>query len=274
MSEAEEIRGGLVLGLRDFCRKTGLGRVHLGLSGGIDSALVACLAVDALGPGAVDVFAMPGPFSAPESLIWAQQLAINLGLRLQEIPISPMYKAMMSSIEKPMGLGDFGVVNENLQSRLRGMVLMAYSNHAQSLLLTTGNKSEYSTGYATLYGDMCGGLAPIGDLTKDQVFSVCQHYNQHRELIPQGILDRPPSAELRPNQKDEDSLPPYTVLDAAVVKIVEKAGEVKSSTEKWLLDQIFRTEFKRWQAAPILKASSHSFGRGRRYPIAHRYRES
>ncbi|HRO66358.1 MAG TPA: NAD+ synthase [Pseudobdellovibrionaceae bacterium] len=272
-SKEDELRAALVLGIRDFCRKTGLRKVHLGLSGGIDSALVACLAVDALGAGAVDAFALPGPFSAPESLKWAEELARNLNIPLKEIPITPFYEVLKAGLEKSLGIESFGIVHENLQSRLRGLILMAHSNQTQSLLLTTGNKAEYATGYATLYGDMCGGLAPIGDLTKHQVFQISKLYNREREIIPSGILERPPSAELRPNQKDQDSLPAYDILDAAVVNIVEKGKDSRGQTDKWLLDRVFKTEFKRWQAAPILKASSHSFGRGRRFPVAHQYRE-
>lgn len=269
----EELRRGLVLGLRDFCAKTGLTKVHLGLSGGIDSAVVACLAVDALGPSRVRLFAMPGPFSAPESLALAKAQAANLGAEFASIPIGPAYDEAVRTLGETIGLKEFGLVHENLQSRLRGLFMMAVANREGSMLLTTGNKSEYATGYATMYGDMCGGLAPIGDLTKEQVYALARHYNREREIIPAAVIDRAPSAELRPNQKDQDSLPPYPELDAAVVKIVEKRMPAKTKTEKWLASQISRTEFKRWQAPPILKASEHSFGRGRRYPLAQKHRE-
>jgi NAD+ synthase (glutamine-hydrolysing) len=176
-------------------------------------------------------------------------------------------------LEKGLDLSGFGLVHENLQARLRGMSLMAYSNKENSMLLTTSNKSEYAAGYSTLYGDMCGGLAPIGDLTKEQVYELARYYNQQGEVIPPEIIERAPSAELRPNQKDEDSLPPYESLDKSVTFLVEKSGVAKSATDKWLLPVLMRTEFKRWQAAPILKVSQHSFGRGRRYPIAHRASE-
>jgi NAD+ synthase (glutamine-hydrolysing) len=161
-------------------------------------------------------------------------------------------------------------MHENIQSRIRGLTMMAYSNLQGSMLLTTGNKSEYATGYATIYGDMCGGLAVIGDLTKKQVYDLAKLYNKEYELIPVGIINRPPTAELRPNQKDQDSLPEYDKLDQAVVHLVEERKEAKNQTEKWLLEVLDRTEFKRWQAPPILKISEHSFGRGRRYPIAHK----
>ena len=268
ISEVEELRRALVLGIRDFCRKTGLTRVHLGSSGGIDSAVVACLAVEAMGPANVQTFAMPGPFSDGKSLRLAQQLAKNLGVGLKDIEINAFYDMLVKQLEKDLGLEGFSVVHENLQSRLRGLVMMAYSNHKNSMLLSTSNKSEAATGYATLYGDMCGGLAPIGDLTKDQVYKLARYYNQEREIIPQDIIDRAPSAELRPNQKDQDSLPPYEKLDAAVNRVVGDSKSPSNETEKWLMKQLLRTEFKRWQAPPILKVTGRAFGRGRRYPIA------
>lgn len=268
-NEIEALHQALVLGIRDFCRKTGFQKVHLGLSGGIDSAVVAALAVDALGPGNVRTFGMPGPFNAEESLSVARQLAKNLGARFDVLPIGKVFETFSEELKQNLGVKDFGLVHENLQARIRGSLLMAVSNFERSMLLTTGNKSEYATGYSTLYGDMCGGLAPLGDLTKKQVYELAEHYNRDSELIPRFIIDRPPSAELRPNQKDQDSLPEYEVLDQTVVKIVEKAYVARSDQDKWLIEMIMRTEFKRWQAPPILKVSSHSFGRGRRYPIAH-----
>lgn len=264
----EELRQALVLGISDFCKKINLTKVHLGLSGGIDSAVVACLAVDALGPQNVKCFALPGPYSADESLTCALQLAKNLGLELERFSINELYEKAKKDFDKSLNINEFSLMHENLQSRLRGLFLMAYSNSSNSLLLTTGNKSEYATGYATLYGDMCGGLAPLGDLVKKQVVALAKHYNAQSEIIPEFIIDRPPSAELKPNQKDEDSLPAYDLLDEAVVELVENQKPAKSKTEKWLVKKIQQTEFKRWQAPPILKVSAHSFGRGRRYPIA------
>jgi NAD+ synthase (glutamine-hydrolysing) len=242
----------------------------LGLSGGIDSALVAALAVDALGPSNVVGIALPGPFSSPESLSLAKELARNLGITFKTIEIEGMYQEVLKSLNKGISLDGFSVVHENIQARLRGLTLMAYSNLQNSMLLTTGNKSEYATGYSTLYGDMCGGLAPIGDLTKAQVYELSRFYNKQGEVIPEQIIERAPTAELRPNQKDQDSLPPYKDLDKSVASIVEKAAPAKTATDKWLLPILMRTEFKRWQAPPILKVSGHSFGRGRRYPIAHK----
>ncbi|MBC7370908.1 MAG: NAD+ synthase [Bdellovibrionaceae bacterium] len=271
---AEAIRKALVLGIRDFCQKTGLQKLHLGLSGGIDSAIVACLAVEALGAGKVTAVAMPGPFSSSDSLNLAEVLAKNLGIRLLNAGINESYDAVLKALEPAFGLKDFGVTQENIQARLRGIFLMALANKENSLLLTTGNKSEYATGYSTLYGDMCGGLAPVGDLTKKQIYDLAKLYNQQGEVIPALIITRPPTAELRPNQKDQDSLPAYDLLDASVVNLVEDCGTVKSKTDQWLLPLILRTEFKRWQAPPILKVSEHSFGRGRRWPIAHKATEN
>lgn len=216
---------------------------------------------------------MPGPFSAPKSLKLAEELAKNLMIQFSVVPISDSYQSITKDLEKSWNLKEFGVTQENIQARLRGMILMAYSNKENSLLITTSNKSEYAAGYSTMYGDMCGGLAPLGDLTKKQVYQLADLYNQQSELIPQEIIDRPPTAELRPNQKDQDTLPPYDELDAAVVNLVEHSAIAKTKAEKWLLPVILRTEFKRWQAPPILKVSEHSFGRGRRWPIAHRAKE-
>jgi len=269
---AESLRRALVLGIQDFCFKSGLQKIHLGLSGGIDSAVVAALAVDALGPQNVKSFALPGPFSSEKSLDLAKQLAKNLQIDFSEIQITSAYEEVLKTLSQNL---DFeaevlSTTHENLQSRLRGLYLMAYSNMTQSLLLTTGNKSEYATGYSTLYGDMCGGLAPIGDLLKRQVYELAKHYNQEHELIPNEIITRAPTAELRPNQKDQDSLPSYDKLDQAVQNIVEQSKPAKTETDRWLLQKVISTEFKRWQSAPILKVSSHSFGRGRRYPLAHK----
>lgn len=270
----EQLHKALVLGLRDFSAKTGLKKIHLGLSGGIDSAVVACVAVDALGPNNVSLFALPTEFNKPESFRLAQQLAANLKLELDVIPIQSIFETIKIEIDSQFNIKEFGLVHENLQSRIRGMLLMAYANSAGSLLLTTGNKSEYATGYTTLYGDMCGGLAVIGDLTKKQVYELANHFNNSYELIPKQIITRAPSAELRPNQKDQDSLPAYELLDASVVKIVENRKKTTTKTDQWLLQALMRTEFKRWQSPPILKVSEHSFGRGRRYPVAHKAKES
>ena len=270
----EQLRRCLMLGIRDFSKKTGIKKVHLGSSGGIDSAVVACLAADALGPQNVTTIALPGPFSSPDSERLASALAKNLNVGFLKLNISDAYQTTLNDIIAAYGLSGFSVVNENLQARLRGLFLMAYSNKENSLLLTTGNKSEYSTGYATLYGDMCGGLAPIADLTKNQVYRLAKLYNQDYELIPSQIIDRAPSAELRPNQKDQDSLPEYDLLDQSVASIVENTNPAKTLTDKWLLEKLMATEFKRWQSAPIIKCSKHAFGRGRRFPVAHQAKEN
>lgn len=273
LGREEQLHKALVLGIRDFSLKTGLSKVHLGLSGGIDSAVVACLAVDALGPNNVKLLALPTEFNKPESFALANQLAKNLHTELQTISIQPIFEKIKTIIDESYKISEFGLVHENLQSRIRGLMLMAYSNKANSLLLTTGNKSEYATGYATLYGDMCGGLAAIGDLTKKQVYDLAKHYNKQHEIIPSEILIRAPSAELRPNQKDQDSLPEYDILDKSVINIVQHLNKSSGKTDKWLVNMLMKSEFKRWQAPPILKVSSHSFGRGRRYPVAHKARE-
>lgn len=272
LEQPERMKQALVLGIRDYAQKTGFSKVHLGLSGGIDSAVVAALAVDALGADAVTGVTMPGPFNEGKSKTLSEDLAKNLGIRCFNLPITQSYEAVLSSFQSSVGEFEFNVVNENMQSRLRGLMMMALSNKENSMLLTTGNKSEYATGYSTLYGDMCGGLAPLGDLLKGQVYALARHYNREREVIPVEIIDRAPSAELRPDQKDQDSLPPYDELDRAVQNLVEYQKPARSRTEKWLVGVLAKTEFKRWQAAPILKISGHAFGRGRRMPLAHKAR--
>ncbi len=268
-----ELHQALVLGIQDFCYKNRIQKVHLGLSGGIDSALVAALAVDAMGPSSVTGFALPGPFSSLQSLKLAMELAGNLQISIKKLDVTAMYQIALEEFKRSFGLDQFGITQENIQSRLRGLALMAYANKENSMLLTTGNKCEMATGYATLYGDMCGGLAPIADLTKGQVYELSRYYNSESIVIPQAILDREPTAELRPNQRDQDSLPPYDLLDKSVVHLVENSGVTRSEIDRWLLPKLMQTEFKRWQAPPILKVSMHSFGRGRRYPIAHRSQE-
>jgi NAD+ synthase (glutamine-hydrolysing) len=270
-TETEEIFSALVLGIRDFVHKTGFKKVHLGLSGGIDSAVVVSLAVKALGSENVSVLALPGPYNSPESLSLANLLAANLNISMHEISIQKTYETALQALQKSLGTFDFGILNENMQSRLRGLFLMAYSNKENSLLLTTGNKSELATGYATLYGDMCGALNPIGDLVKSQVYDLARFVNRDKEIIPEQIISREPSAELRPDQKDQDSLPAYDQLDQAVRNLIEHSQAPKNEIELWLALSLRRSEFKRWQAPPILKMSRHAFGRGRRMPIAGRF---
>ncbi len=270
-SSVEKLHANLVMGLRDFAKKNGFQSLHLGSSGGIDSAVVAALACDAIGPRGVMTIGMPGPFSHAQSLELAKDLAKRLGCGFLNYDINESYESLTQGFAKNIGPQEFGVMHENTQARLRGIILMMYANTHSSLLLSTSNKSEIATGYSTLYGDMCGGLAPLGDLLKRQVYELAEYYNREHELIPQRIIDRAPSAELRPNQKDQDSLPSYDVLDKAVEKIVTNSGPATSETEKWLLKKIAQNEFKRWQAPPILRVTEHAFGRGRRFPITNQF---
>ena len=260
----------IVLGMQDFARKNGFSKFHFGLSGGIDSAVVACLAVDAVGPKNVTAVALPGPFSAPESLSLAEELAKNLNIEFKQVPIDPLYQDAVVTLQKYLGETSFGVMQENLQSRLRAMILMAIANRQPSLLLTTSNKSELATGYSTLYGDMGGALMPIGDLLKCEVYELAEYYNRVKKIIPEKIISRPPTAELRPNQRDQDSLPAYSVLDPIVHKLVDGYKPAQGMIENNILQLMMRSEFKRWQAPPILKLSDHAFGRGRRFPLGHK----
>ncbi|MBX9767527.1 MAG: NAD+ synthase [Bdellovibrionales bacterium] len=270
LDQSEEIlrlHQALVLGIQDFVEKNRFSKIHLGLSGGIDSALVACLAVDALGPGRVKAFYLPSEFSSSESESLSEKLAKNLGIQFQKISLQGIYQKAKSDLDAALEINEFGLIHENLQARLRGVILMAESNRSGSLLLNTSNKSELATGYSTLYGDQCGGLSPIGDLVKGQVVALSNYYNRAAEVIPARIISRPPTAELRPNQKDQDSLPEYAELDSIVEKLVVDRKEAKTKTELWALKRLFQSEFKRWQAPPILRVSRHAFGRGRRFPI-------
>lgn len=269
LDQTESLRRALVLGIRDFINKLDIQQVHLGLSGGIDSALVACLAVDALGPHRVKAFAMPSRFNAKKSINLARKLAQNIHIELFEIPIQKTYQTILKTIEASLGPAKFGVMHENIQARIRGLMLMAYSNKQNSLLLNTTNKSEFAAGYGTLYGDLAGGLSPIGDLLKQDVYKLSKYYNREREIIPKQIITRAPSAELRPHQKDQDTLPPYNQLDESVVQLVENAKKAVTASDKFLLNKLMASEFKRWQSPPILKVRENSFGQGRRMPIAH-----
>jgi NAD+ synthase (glutamine-hydrolysing) len=264
----DALRQALVLGIRDFRNKTGLEKVHLGLSGGIDSAVVACLAVDAVGPQNVLVYALPGPHSTDLSLQLAKSLADNLHIKLTTMAFTNIYDDFSKLLDRSLGASTFGLMHENLQARIRGVLLMAASNKDRSLLLNTSNKTEIAVGYGTMYGDLCGGLSPIGDLLKRDVYALARLYNDEIELIPKKIIERDPSAELRPNQKDQDTLPPYEKLDESVVRLVEKIQPAKSESDKFLMRALEQSEFKRWQSPPILKVREHSFGRGRRMPIA------
>jgi NAD+ synthetase len=277
--DEEKLYGALVLGLRDYLHKCGFKSAVLGLSGGIDSALTAVLAADALGREHVLGVSLPSQFSSQGSLDDARQLAAALGLRYQVIPIQPMFETVKAQL-KPVFAGRAeDTTEENLQARLRGMVLMALSNKFGSLLLTTGNKSEMAVGYCTLYGDMCGGLSVISDVPKTMVYRLARWINRQRELIPQASILKAPSAELRPNQTDQDSLPPYDVLDAILERHVVQlqtvaeitAAGFDEATVRRTVRMINAAEYKRRQAAPGLKVTSKAFGVGRRIPIAQRW---
>ncbi len=272
----------LSLGLRDYVHKCGFQSVILGLSGGIDSAVVACIAAHALGPDKVTGVAMPARFSSPGSLSDASDLARNLGIHLQTIPIEPAFEMMEKTLAPAFAGRPPNEAEENLQSRLRGITLMALSNKFGSLVLTTGNKSEMAVGYCTLYGDMNGALAPIADVLKTEVYRLANWVNQRQAVIPPSSITKPPSAELRPNQMDQDSLPPYPVLDRIIQKYIvhhdkksaivndEAPPEVVSD----IINKISHTEYKRRQAAPALKVSPRAFGMGRQIPIAQRFKAS
>lgn len=271
------IRSALVEGLRSFVQNNGFSQVHLGLSGGIDSAVVLALAAEAIGAENVTALALPTQFNSPKSLALAQKMSELVGCKFLNLEIQSTFQLAKENLNQAFGIKKFGLVHENLQARIRGLYLMAYSNSKGSLLLSTSNKSEAAVGYATLYGDMCGGLAPIADLTKNQVYALARDYNkesQHRRgraLIPIEIIDRAPSAELRKNQKDQDSLPAYSELDAWVDQLIiypdGQDSRVKTSSMKWLKERLLKSEFKRWQSPPILKIAKRSFGKGRRWPI-------
>jgi NAD+ synthetase len=267
----------LVLGTRDYVRKCGFKKVLVALSGGIDSALVAAIAADALGAENVVGVGMPSPYSSAGSIDDSRRLADNLGIRFEVIGISGLFQEFTHALEPLFAKTSPDTTEENIQSRIRGDLLMALSNKFSALVLTTGNKSEMAVGYCTLYGDMVGALAVIGDLVKTRVYQVCRWLNRNGEVIPTAILDKPPSAELRPGQKDTDSLPPYEVLDPILEAYVERyetleriaqANGLPLELVQQVVRLVERSEYKRQQAAPVLKVTSKSFGMGRRFPIA------
>ena len=269
--KSHELFEALKLGIKDYLAKTGLEKVHFGLSGGIDSAVVAVLAAEAIGPENVAAIAMPGPYSSNLSFTAAEELAKNLGIKFLSAEILEPYDQTVKVLEESFGETEFGLMHENIQARLRGLYLMAYSNKHNSMLLNTSNKSEFACGYSTLYGDQCGGLSPMGDLLKKEVYELANYFEKIKPgVMPKDIITRAPSAELRPDQTDQDSLPEYDLLDSAVTKLVTQAKAPKGDIENWTLKVLMRSEFKRWQAPPILKVTSHAFGMGRRMPIAHK----
>lgn len=276
----EELFGALVLGLRDYFHKQGFTRAVLGLSGGIDSAVVACLAAEALGPNNVYTVAMPSRYSSPESVPDARTLAQNLGCPFQLISIEAPFESYLDLLTPYFEGKADDTTEENLQSRIRGMILMALSNKHGYIVLATGNKSEMAMGYATLYGDMCGGVGVLSDVTKRQVYALAQWINRASEIIPQNTIDKPPSAELRPNQKDSDSLPDYEMIDTVLEDYVERHRTPEAiaaehgfpiSLVQDLVRRIHVNEYKRRQSAPGLRVSKKAFSVGRRFPIVQKW---
>ena len=274
-SHIEQIYHALVLGIKDYFRKSGFFKATLGLSGGIDSALVCALAADALGPENVMAVLMPSKYSSDHSIADAEQLVGNLGCKSITLPIASIAQTFEEVLKPAFNNLPSNIAEENLQARSRGILLMAISNKLGYVLLNTSNKSETAVGYGTLYGDMCGAIAVIGDCYKTQVYQLCNYINRNKEIIPQNTITKPPSAELRPNQKDSDSLPDYDLLDKVLYQYIE---ETKSATEiigmgysseivKRVLDMVNNAEFKRYQTPPILRISPKAFGMGRRMPI-------
>jgi NAD+ synthase/NAD+ synthase (glutamine-hydrolysing) len=281
--ECEAAYEALVLGTRDYIRKCGFSRVLIGLSGGIDSSLTAAIAVDAVGRENVTGVAMPGPYSSEHSVTDARALAANLGIRFEIVSIDAGYDAMLGTLTPLFAGCPADAAEENIQSRLRGLTLMGLSNKWGALVLTTGNKSELAVGYCTLYGDMCGGLAVISDVPKTLVYELSRVANRrHDGAIPENVFTKPPSAELRLDQKDSDSLPEYDVLDPILKAYVEEYRSPQDIAEltgapvalvRDIINKVDRNEYKRQQAAPGLKVTSKAFGIGRRFPIAQRFAE-
>ena len=273
------IHDALVVGIQDYFRKMGLKKAILGLSGGIDSAVVAVLATRALGADNVRCILMPSQYSSDHSVNDARQLAEKLGIQYDVIPIEPMYETFMQTLTPHFWGFPQNLTEENLQARIRGMLVMAFSNKFGNILLNTTNKSEMAVGYGTLYGDMCGGLSVIGDVYKMEVYTLARFINKDGEVIPLNTIEKPPSAELRPNQKDSDSLPDYDILDKVLFQYIEKRQGpkelVKMGFDEALVNRILRlvnlNEFKREQTAPVLRVSNKGFGMGRRMPIVGKY---
>jgi NAD+ synthase (glutamine-hydrolysing) len=275
------LRRALVLALRDYAEKCGFRTAVLGLSGGIDSAVTAVLAAEALGPDRVHGVAMPGPYSSEESLIDAEDLARRIGIRSSVVPIGPVFDAYRATLRPEFGSGGSTLAEENLQARIRGAILMGLSNRFGHLVLSTGNKSEIAVGYCTLYGDMAGGYALLSDVPKTMVYELAEELNCDSERIPRSTMEKPPSAELRPNQKDTDSLPPYDVLDPLIEALVERAlpperaaraAKVPLALARDIARRIDAAEYKRFQMPPGPKVTARAFGVGRRYPIAQKFR--
>ena len=280
LTEDEEIGRGLILGLRDYIRKCGFKDVVIGLSGGIDSAVTAAIAVEALGKENVTGIAMPSQFSSQHSINDARELAQNLGIAFHIVPIADIYAPYETSLDTLFDEHKFDTTNENVQARIRGNILMAWSNRTGAMVVSTGNKSEMAVGYCTLYGDMAGGLALLGDVYKTMVYRVAKWLNRASPVIPESTMTKPPSAELRPNQTDQDTLPPYDVLDGILKLYIEEWQEVDeiaaAGFDRALVARVLKmvdtAEFKRRQAAPTVRVSEKAFGSGRDMPIAQRWR--
>lgn len=279
--EVEEVAQALLLGLRDYVSKCGFRKVIVGLSGGIDSALVATLAADSIGPENVTGVGMPGPYSSGGSLRDAEQLARNLGIDFRVVSVTSIFECYLRGLDPLFESLPRDVTEENIQARIRGNILMALSNKFRALVLSTGNKSELAVGYCTLYGDMAGGLAVIADVPKTLVYRLARYLNRERERIPAACLEKPPSAELRPDQTDQETLPPYEVLDRVLKAYIEENLSCEEIVRRLALDselvcdivrRVNDAEYKRQQAAPALKVTAKAFGMGRRFPIAHKFR--
>jgi NAD+ synthase (glutamine-hydrolysing) len=270
------IENALILGIRDYVHKCGFKQVVIGLSGGIDSTVTAVLAVEALGADNVLGVTMPSDYSSEGSVDDSQELAQNLGISCKILPISESYQTIIDSVSPLFTSNKKDITEENIQARIRGLLLMALSNKSNRLVLTTGNKSELAVGYCTLYGDMSGGLSVLADVTKTQVYDLAHHINTRKHRIPEAILQKAPSAELRPNQQDQDTLPPYDIIDAIIHAHIEKRQSISDiintgfdkETVEWVINAIYKNEYKRQQSAPSLKITPAAFGSGRRFPIA------
>ncbi|MBZ4653701.1 MAG: synthetase [Peptococcaceae bacterium] len=272
----EAVYQALVLGVRDYMKKSGFNKAVIGLSGGIDSALVCCIAKEAVGAENVLGISMPSPYSSRGSVEDSRKLAANLGVEFRVVPITGIYQAYLDTLKEHFAGREADTTEENIQARIRGNILMAFSNKYGYLVLSTGNKSEMAVGYCTLYGDMSGGLSVISDVPKTMVYELAKFINRHGEIIPQEIIDKAPSAELRPNQTDQDTLPPYPYLDKILQLYIEEGYSAQdlveegfdAETVKWVIKTVEKNEYKRRQAAPGLKVNTKAFGTGRRIPLA------
>ncbi len=279
--EMADVFRALIMGTKDYVKKCGFKKAVIGLSGGIDSALTAVIACAALGSENVTGVSLPSPYTSDESIDDARKLATNLGIKLEVIPITFVFQAMLKTLEPFLGELEHDITEQNLQARIRGNILMALSNKRGAMLLSTGNKSEMAVGYCTLYGDMSGGLAVISDVPKQMVYSLAHYINHNQEIIPSRIIEKPPSAELAPDQKDQDDLPPYEILDPILKAFLEQNSNIDEIIDMGFAPEIVhdvirrvkKNEYKRKQAPIGLKVTSKAFGYGRRYPTAENYRE-